>query len=192
MSSAKGPNLLFLILTRNPNLQGLNVLFQSRHLFRKKARQRSLCKIVYQSKLGKEEKWYFPYLYNSNSEWILLCKWFKWPHIQAFESGCQSESIWQCKCSDVTQGQTLYRYVVLEPVHSREQNTAHSHLFELWTCTMLLLKLLLSFLSVIFCHSGDDAAPHARSPGDVIIGGLFPIHLKTNRSEIPENVICSE
>uniref|UniRef100_A0A3Q3ESG6 G-protein coupled receptor family C group 6 member A-like n=1 Tax=Kryptolebias marmoratus TaxID=37003 RepID=A0A3Q3ESG6_KRYMA len=57
---------------------------------------------------------------------------------------------------------------------------------------MLLLGLLLSFLSVFHSHSGHDTGLHVHSPGDIIIGGLFPIHLKTNRSEIPGNIFCSD
>uniref|UniRef100_A0A8P4G6T3 G-protein coupled receptors family 3 profile domain-containing protein n=1 Tax=Dicentrarchus labrax TaxID=13489 RepID=A0A8P4G6T3_DICLA len=45
--------------------------------------------------------------------------------------------------------------------------------------------LLLLFVSILraFCPcSGENGLLHAYSPGDIIIGGLFPVHRETNRS----------
>ncbi|KAI3367969.1 hypothetical protein L3Q82_026793 [Scortum barcoo] len=45
----------------------------------------------------------------------------------------------------------------------------------------------------IFCPcSGEDGLLHAYSPGDIIIGGLVPVHTKTNRSTTPGPLSCSD
>ncbi|KAM7403992.1 hypothetical protein PAMA_004419 [Pampus argenteus] len=57
---------------------------------------------------------------------------------------------------------------------------------------MLLFRLFI-IMVIIFCpYSGESVFLHAYSPGDIIIGGLFPIHLRTNRTTTPGPVSCSE
>ncbi|XP_051249366.1 G-protein coupled receptor family C group 6 member A [Dicentrarchus labrax] len=54
--------------------------------------------------------------------------------------------------------------------------------------------LLLLFVSILraFCPcSGENGLLHAYSPGDIIIGGLFPVHRETNRSTMPGPLKCS-
>ncbi|KAM4542860.1 G-protein coupled receptor family C group 6 member A-like [Odontesthes bonariensis] len=56
---------------------------------------------------------------------------------------------------------------------------------------MFLLRLLVSIIGVSHSCLSDDPL-HAYSSGDIIIGGLFPIHLEINRSTVPEKFSCSE
>ncbi|CAK6962104.1 G-protein coupled receptor family C group 6 member A-like [Scomber scombrus] len=50
----------------------------------------------------------------------------------------------------------------------------------------------LFFVMSIFCLcSGENVFLHAYSPGDIIIGGLFPIHLNTNRTTTPGPISCT-
>ncbi|XP_071327388.1 G-protein coupled receptor family C group 6 member A-like isoform X2 [Trachinotus anak] len=46
-------------------------------------------------------------------------------------------------------------------------------------------------MSVFHSCSGDYGLLHEHSPGDIIIGGLFPIHLKTNRTTAVGPISCS-
>ncbi|XP_072222065.1 G-protein coupled receptor family C group 6 member A-like [Leuresthes tenuis] len=55
---------------------------------------------------------------------------------------------------------------------------------------MFLLRLLVSIIGVSHSFSIDDTL-HSYSSGDIIIGGLFPIHLEMNRSTMPEKFSCS-
>ncbi|XP_026211598.1 G-protein coupled receptor family C group 6 member A-like isoform X1 [Anabas testudineus] len=56
---------------------------------------------------------------------------------------------------------------------------------------MFLLRLLVTIMSIFLPCSGENGLQHAYSPGDIIIGGLFPLHLTTNRSAIPGPLSCS-
>ncbi|XP_007575308.2 G-protein coupled receptor family C group 6 member A-like [Poecilia formosa] len=56
---------------------------------------------------------------------------------------------------------------------------------------MFLLKLLVTFMSV-FHFSSENTDLHAYLDGDVIIGGLFPVHEKTNRTKAPGPISCEE
>ncbi|XP_032355917.1 G-protein coupled receptor family C group 6 member A-like [Etheostoma spectabile] len=64
------------------------------------------------------------------------------------------------------------------------------HVFYPWVSTMFLLWLCVSIMSV-FWHCSGFGLLNAYSPGDIIIGGLFPIHLQTNRTTIPGPLSCS-
>ncbi|XP_044021852.1 G-protein coupled receptor family C group 6 member A-like [Siniperca chuatsi] len=57
---------------------------------------------------------------------------------------------------------------------------------------MFLLWFFVSILSVFCPCSGEGAFLHAYSPGDIIIGGLFPIHMRTNRTTVPGPLSCVE
>ncbi|XP_039642199.1 G-protein coupled receptor family C group 6 member A-like [Perca fluviatilis] len=65
------------------------------------------------------------------------------------------------------------------------------HVFYPCVSTMFLLWLFVSIMSV-FCHYSGYGLLNAYSPGDIIIGGLFPIHLQTNRTTTPGPLSCSE
>ncbi|XP_061749752.1 G-protein coupled receptor family C group 6 member A-like [Nerophis ophidion] len=56
--------------------------------------------------------------------------------------------------------------------------------------TMFYLGLVVSVIAVL--GLGDGSLLNAFYPGDIVIGGLFPIHLQTNRSTIPGPVSCSQ
>ncbi|XP_044230393.1 G-protein coupled receptor family C group 6 member A-like [Thunnus albacares] len=58
--------------------------------------------------------------------------------------------------------------------------------------TMFWFRLFVTIMSLFCPCSGDDGFLHAYSPGDIIIGGLFPIHLNTNRTTTPGPVSCSD
>uniref|UniRef100_A0A667ZEA8 G-protein coupled receptors family 3 profile domain-containing protein n=1 Tax=Myripristis murdjan TaxID=586833 RepID=A0A667ZEA8_9TELE len=54
------------------------------------------------------------------------------------------------------------------------------------------MLLLLLFVRIIcpFCSCSEQDGPlHMYVPGDIIIGGLFPVHLQTNRTTMPGNKI---
>ncbi|XP_076605420.1 G-protein coupled receptor family C group 6 member A-like [Chaetodon auriga] len=55
---------------------------------------------------------------------------------------------------------------------------------------MFLLWFFVSIVSVLCPCSGENGLLHAYSPGDIIIGGLFPLHMKTNRSTIHGPLSC--
>uniref|UniRef100_A0A3B4V6V0 G-protein coupled receptor family C group 6 member A-like n=1 Tax=Seriola dumerili TaxID=41447 RepID=A0A3B4V6V0_SERDU len=57
--------------------------------------------------------------------------------------------------------------------------------------TMFLSWLFVSVMSVFHSCSGEHGLLRAYSPGDIIIGGLFPIHLKTNRTTANGPISCS-
>lgn len=52
---------------------------------------------------------------------------------------------------------------------------------------MVLVALLARFVSC----SGENAPLHVYSPGDIVIGGLFPIHTLTNRKTTQDPLTCS-
>uniref|UniRef100_A0A8C5DM78 G-protein coupled receptor family C group 6 member A-like n=1 Tax=Gouania willdenowi TaxID=441366 RepID=A0A8C5DM78_GOUWI len=54
------------------------------------------------------------------------------------------------------------------------------------------LVWLLVAVNVIGSCSGEAALMRVYSPGDIIIGGLFPVHLKTNRNQKPGELTCTE
>ncbi|XP_022606896.1 G-protein coupled receptor family C group 6 member A-like [Seriola dumerili] len=56
---------------------------------------------------------------------------------------------------------------------------------------MFLSWLFVSVMSVFHSCSGEHGLLRAYSPGDIIIGGLFPIHLKTNRTTANGPISCS-
>ncbi|XP_028251838.1 G-protein coupled receptor family C group 6 member A-like [Parambassis ranga] len=60
----------------------------------------------------------------------------------------------------------------------------------LCSSTMFLLWIFVCIIS--HSSSDNDTRLHAFSPGDIMIGGLFPIHIKTNRSENPGPLSCSD
>ncbi|XP_035988719.1 LOW QUALITY PROTEIN: G-protein coupled receptor family C group 6 member A-like [Fundulus heteroclitus] len=57
--------------------------------------------------------------------------------------------------------------------------------------TMFLLKLFVTFTSV-FHSCSENNNLHVYLPGDIMIGGLFPIHQQTNRMEEPGPISCHE
>uniref|UniRef100_A0A087XW95 G-protein coupled receptors family 3 profile domain-containing protein n=1 Tax=Poecilia formosa TaxID=48698 RepID=A0A087XW95_POEFO len=57
--------------------------------------------------------------------------------------------------------------------------------------TMFQLKLLVTFMCV-FHSSTKNSDLHAYLHGDVIIGGLFPVHEKTNRTKAPGPISCEK
>ncbi|XP_034713302.1 G-protein coupled receptor family C group 6 member A-like [Etheostoma cragini] len=65
------------------------------------------------------------------------------------------------------------------------------HVFFPCVSIMFLLWLCVSIMSG-FWHCSCCGLLNAYSPGDIIIGGLFPIHLKTNRTTIPGPLSCSD
>nr|XP_057947327.1 G-protein coupled receptor family C group 6 member A-like [Doryrhamphus excisus] len=52
-----------------------------------------------------------------------------------------------------------------------------------------MIFLVVSLMAVL--SSGENSLLNAYFPGDIIIGGLFPLHLQTNRTTIPGPVSCS-
>uniref|UniRef100_A0A665V502 G-protein coupled receptors family 3 profile domain-containing protein n=1 Tax=Echeneis naucrates TaxID=173247 RepID=A0A665V502_ECHNA len=57
---------------------------------------------------------------------------------------------------------------------------------------MFLLWLFGSVMSVFHLSSGESVPVHTYSSGDIIIGGLFPMHAKTNKSTAGEWISCRE
>ncbi|XP_061650532.1 G-protein coupled receptor family C group 6 member A-like [Phyllopteryx taeniolatus] len=55
---------------------------------------------------------------------------------------------------------------------------------------MFFFSAVVSIMAVLSSEE-SNALLNAYLPGDIIIGGLFPIHLQTNRSTIPGPVSCS-
>uniref|UniRef100_A0A8C5DK13 G-protein coupled receptor family C group 6 member A-like n=1 Tax=Gouania willdenowi TaxID=441366 RepID=A0A8C5DK13_GOUWI len=66
-----------------------------------------------------------------------------------------------------------------------------SRCLDLSTYNMSLVWLLVA-VNVIGSCSGEAALMRVYSPGDIIIGGLFPVHLKTNRNQKPGELTCTE
>ncbi|XP_033498862.2 G-protein coupled receptor family C group 6 member A-like [Epinephelus lanceolatus] len=60
------------------------------------------------------------------------------------------------------------------------------------TSTMSLSWLFVSIVGLFCPCSGENGLLRAYSPGDIIIGGLFPIHLQTNRSTMPGSLACRD
>ncbi|XP_035988716.1 G-protein coupled receptor family C group 6 member A-like [Fundulus heteroclitus] len=58
-------------------------------------------------------------------------------------------------------------------------------------CTMFLLKLLVTLMSV-FHSSSKNNYLHVYSPGDIMIGGLFPIHQQKNTTKDSGLISCDE
>ncbi|XP_023129920.1 G-protein coupled receptor family C group 6 member A-like [Amphiprion ocellaris] len=56
---------------------------------------------------------------------------------------------------------------------------------------MFMLWLFVSIMSIYHSCLGVNSPLHAYSPGDIIIGGLFPIHSKTNRTTLPGAIACN-
>ncbi|KAM9786522.1 G-protein coupled receptor family C group 6 member A-like isoform 2-T2 [Syngnathus typhle] len=54
---------------------------------------------------------------------------------------------------------------------------------------MLFFSVVVSIMAVV--PSEEHNLLNAYLPGDIIIGGLFPIHLQTNRTSIPAPISCS-
>lgn len=65
----------------------------------------------------------------------------------------------------------------------------YKHLIEDCVSTMFSLWLFVGIMSLFLPCSGNDFL-HAYSHGDIIIGGLFPLHSTTNRSTIPGPLSC--
>ncbi|XP_030575485.1 G-protein coupled receptor family C group 6 member A-like [Archocentrus centrarchus] len=55
-----------------------------------------------------------------------------------------------------------------------------------------MFLMWLFVMSVFHSSLGENSCLRAYSPGDIIIGGLFPIHLKTNRTNTPGPLSCSD
>ncbi|XP_030575012.1 G-protein coupled receptor family C group 6 member A-like, partial [Archocentrus centrarchus] len=62
----------------------------------------------------------------------------------------------------------------------------------LYLCGSTMFLMWFFVMSVFHSSLGENSCLRAYSPGDIIIGGLFPIHLKTNRTETPGPVSCSD
>ncbi|XP_030575195.1 G-protein coupled receptor family C group 6 member A-like [Archocentrus centrarchus] len=62
----------------------------------------------------------------------------------------------------------------------------------LYLCGSTMLLMWVFVMSMFDSFLGENSCLRAYSPGDIIIGGLFPIHLKTNRTETPGPVSCSD
>ena len=75
--------------------------------------------------------------------------------------------------------------------YSRKRNKC-MHVFYPRVCTMFMLRLFVSIMGVFCPCSGEHDPLHAYSPGDIIIGGLFSVHARTNRSTRPGPLSCSE
>ncbi|XP_035988712.1 LOW QUALITY PROTEIN: G-protein coupled receptor family C group 6 member A-like [Fundulus heteroclitus] len=78
----------------------------------------------------------------------------------------------------------------LEPPHTaRAEYTARTSFLPL--STMFLLKLLVTLMSV-FHSSSKNNYLHVYSPGDIMIGGLFPIHQQRNTTKDSGPISCDE
>lgn len=62
----------------------------------------------------------------------------------------------------------------------------------IYCCCVPAMLLLFVAAVVVFCRGSCKNEPlHAYSPGDITIGGLFPVHRQTNRSERHGLLSCS-
>ncbi|CAN9502038.1 unnamed protein product [Ophioblennius macclurei] len=57
---------------------------------------------------------------------------------------------------------------------------------------MSVLWMCVGILAVLHSCRGENTLRHELSPGDIIIGGLFSLHLKTNRSKNPGPLVCHD
>ncbi|XP_071403199.1 G-protein coupled receptor family C group 6 member A-like [Centroberyx affinis] len=57
---------------------------------------------------------------------------------------------------------------------------------------MSLLLLFVSILCPFCCLSAESGTLHVFAPGDIIIGGLFPIHLEANRTMLNGDASCTK
>ncbi|XP_008305161.1 G-protein coupled receptor family C group 6 member A-like [Stegastes partitus] len=65
-------------------------------------------------------------------------------------------------------------------------------MFHLHVSTMFLVWIFVCITSVFHSCLGENSHLHDSSPGDIIIGGLFPIHLKTNRTTVHGAPTCTD
>ncbi|XP_029972985.1 G-protein coupled receptor family C group 6 member A-like [Salarias fasciatus] len=65
-------------------------------------------------------------------------------------------------------------------------------MLQLSTVAMYVLWVCVSLLGVFHTCRGVNHLRRENSPGNIIIGGLFSIHLKTNRSNGPGPLICHD
>ncbi|KAG7225155.1 hypothetical protein INR49_014786, partial [Caranx melampygus] len=81
---------------------------------------------------------------------------------------------------------------VQEPGHTVKRGANHHPLACFIPVSMMFLPgLLVSIMSVFHSCAADHGLLRAYSPGDIIIGGLFPVHLKTDRTTATGPISCS-
>uniref|UniRef100_A0A3Q4HDW7 Receptor ligand binding region domain-containing protein n=1 Tax=Neolamprologus brichardi TaxID=32507 RepID=A0A3Q4HDW7_NEOBR len=61
-----------------------------------------------------------------------------------------------------------------------------------YLCVSMMFLMWLFVMSVFHSSLGQNTFLRAYSPGNIIIGGLFPIHLKTNRTNTSAPLSCSD
>ncbi|XP_019204181.1 G-protein coupled receptor family C group 6 member A-like [Oreochromis niloticus] len=61
-----------------------------------------------------------------------------------------------------------------------------------YLCVSMMFLMWLFAMSVFHSSLGQNSFLRAYSPGNIIIGGLFPIHLKTNRTNTSGPLSCSD
>ncbi|KAL3968473.1 MHC class I antigen [Sarotherodon galilaeus] len=61
-----------------------------------------------------------------------------------------------------------------------------------YLCVSMMFLMWLFVMSVFHSSLGQNSFLRAYSPGNIIIGGLFPIHLKTNRTNTSGPLSCSD
>uniref|UniRef100_A0A3B4EQB1 G-protein coupled receptor family C group 6 member A-like n=1 Tax=Pundamilia nyererei TaxID=303518 RepID=A0A3B4EQB1_9CICH len=61
-----------------------------------------------------------------------------------------------------------------------------------YLCVSMMFLMWLFVMSVFHSSLGQNSFLRAYSPGNIIIGGLFPIHLKTNRTNTSAPLSCSD
>lgn len=57
--------------------------------------------------------------------------------------------------------------------------------------TVFTAVVVVVVVRFFFC-SGESVPLHASAPGDIIIGGLFPLHRQTNRRTTQGPLSCSQ